>query len=90
MKCKKTGDLQIAEPKSAKVSRYSLERLTQLSKPVEHRSYHSDNEHGYKMKIKPQKTSLDSSESRSSFLERMESKEEERKEKLQKINESRR
>jgi hypothetical protein len=82
MKCKKTGDMQIAEPKSAKVSCYSLERLTQLSKPVEHRSYHSDNEHGYKMKIKPQKTSLDSSESRSSFLERMESKEEERKEKL--------
>ena len=82
MKCKKTGDLQSAEPKSEKVFRYSLERLTQLSKPVEHRSYHSENEHGYKMKIKPQKTSLDSSESRSIFLERMESKEEERKEKL--------
>lgn len=80
MQYKKAGES--AEPKSTKLSRYSLERLTELSKPVEHRSYHSDNENGYKMKIKPQKTSLDSSENRSTFLERMESKEEERREKL--------
>jgi hypothetical protein len=83
MKYKKEGGLQSAEQKSAKVSCYSLERLTELSKPVEHRSYHSDNENDHKTTIKPKKTSLDSSESRSSFLERMESKEEERREKLQ-------
>ena len=83
MKYKKAGDLHSTEPKSTKVSHYSLERLTELSKPVEHRSYHSNNENGYAMMIKPKKTSLDSSASRSSFLERMERKEEERREKLQ-------
>ena len=82
MKLKK-GALQSAEQKSAKLHRYSLERLSQLSKPVEHRAYHSDNGIDFKTANKPKKTPLDSSECVSSFLERMATKEEERREKLQ-------
>ncbi|KAL3774767.1 hypothetical protein ACHAW5_000287 [Stephanodiscus triporus] len=77
------GALQSAEQKSAKLHRYSLERLSQLSKPVKHRAYHSDNGIDSKTAHKPKKTSLDSSECGSSFLERMATKEEERREKLQ-------
>ena len=84
MKLKKATNTQRAERKSKKVSCYSVERLAQLSKPVERRSSHSVDDN--KTTHKPKNTSLDTSNDGPSFLgflERMESKEAERKEKAQ-------
>jgi hypothetical protein len=86
IKIKKAESSHSAERKSKKVSCYSVERLAQLSKPVERRSSHEDDT---KTTQKPKKASLDTSKDGPSFvdfLERMECKEAERKEKAQRAS----
>ena len=80
-KLNKARGLQMAEQKSTKVKKYSLERLEKLAKPVEHRLYSADKSGKTKETTpKPKKLSLEDS---NDFFERMQTKEAERKEKLQ-------
>jgi len=80
-KLKKAGGLQMAEQKTTKVKKYSLERLEKLAKPVEHRLHSADKSGKTKVTTpKPKKLSLEDS---NDFFERMQTKEAERKEKLQ-------